>query len=585
MKFSKLTIIQKPKKMKNVIVCSLFLLGGIASVSAATLEASTNQPVYSGTTCPLLSIVSGSGKTSYVGGTIGDPCDPAATEGIYFNAPSGSVLTFTSSNTNVVKVADITATELASGLFAVRIKPTGVGKTTITVKLSGASNYKIEYAASKANNIATRWFYGSSDASAIADAGGGYFFVADDETNIIRLHNTEQSGMPLAKFDATSMAGGTSSEEYDVEGASSSDDGKTIYWIASLSNNKSGKEKPYRNRVFSTKVTGTGTGAKLSAGAYSTKMRDALIAFGDANGWDFTASASFKNKMIPKRIDGFNIEGLTLRKGGGAAYIGFRAPCVPLKGVTPTSSNRKYAVMAMVSNFEAMLSGSGQSSIAPQVATAPILFDFGGLGIRAIERVGDYYVIIAGLFEGGGTPKAYLWDGTIHADASPFTAGDGHLTEINIDMSDLVQQTGSEVEGHPEAVLARQEGNNLIINLVCDNGSVDFYGDGNENKVYSADTGKYPWGKFRMDTFVYPMPSPSGVSTIAMQPTMGIALTNGILTVGNLTPGTPVVVTTADGTLVGSAIATASTLSMPLPNTSSVYIVRAGDKVVKVYTR
>ena len=569
--------------MKYAIVFSLFLLGGNISSRAVTLEASTTQPVYDGTSCPRLSIVSGSGKTSYVGGTIDDPTDPAATEGIYFNAPAGSTLTFTSSNTSVVKVADITATEVSSGVFAVRIKPTGVGKTTIAVKLSGASDYKIEYAASKANTLTTRWFYGSSDASAIADAGNGYFLVADDESNVIRLHNSELSGMPLNKFDATSMAGGTDGEEYDVEGATSTDDGKTIYWIASLSNSKKGKEKPYRNRVFSTKMSGTGVSATLSKGAYSTKMRDALIAFGDNNGWNFTASASFENKMIPKRIDGFNIEGLTLRKGGGAAYIGFRAPCVPLKGVTPTSSNRKYAVMALVNNFEAMLSVNGQSSTAPQVAANPILFDFGGLGIRAMERVGDYYVIIAGLFEGGGTPKAYLWDGAINADASPFTAGDGHLTEMNIDMSDLVQQTGTgEVEGHPEAILARQEGNDIIISVVCDNGSVDYYDDSNENKVYGADNNKYPWAKFRMDTFVYNMPSPSGMATVTMQPAMSVALTGGMLAIGNLTSGTYVTVATADGALVGAATATTPTLYMPVNSASSVYIVRAGDRVVKI---
>ena len=163
--------------MKYAIVFSLFLLGGNISSRAVTLEASTTQPVYDGTSCPRLSIVSGSGKTSYVGGTIDDPTDPAATEGIYFNAPAGSTLTFTSSNTSVVKVADITATEVSSGVFAVRIKPTGVGKTTIAVKLSGASDYKIEYAASKANTLTTRWFYGSSDASAIADAGNGSLWL------------------------------------------------------------------------------------------------------------------------------------------------------------------------------------------------------------------------------------------------------------------------------------------------------------------------------------------------------------------------------------------------------------------------
>jgi hypothetical protein len=230
-----------------------------------------------------------------------------------------------------------------------------------------------------------------------------------------------------------------------------------------------------------------------------------------------------------------------------------------------------------------MLSVNGQSSTAPQVAANPILFDFGGLGIRAMERVGDYYVIIAGLFEGGGTPKAYLWDGAINADASPFTAGDGHLTEMNIDMSDLVQQTGTgEVEGHPEAILARQEGNDIIISVVCDNGSVDYYDDSNENKVYGADNNKYPWAKFRMDTFVYNMPSPSGMTTVTMQPAMSVALTGGMLAIGNLTSGTYVTVATADGALVGAATATTPTLYMPVNSASSVYIVRAGDKVVKI---
>ena len=571
-------------KIKNgFAMWCLMLLGGVMSASAATLEASSKQPVYPGTACVRLSIVSGSGKTSYVGGTVGDPTDVAASEGIYFNAPTGSVLTFTSSNSCVVKATDITAEEIETGLFAVRIKPAGVGKTTIEVKLSGASDYRIEYAANAANAATTRWFYGSSDASAIADAGNGYFFVADDETNIIRLHNAELSGMPLYEFDATSAAGGTSSDEYDVEGASVSDDGKTIYWIASLSNSKKGKEKPYRNRVFSTKVTGEGSDARLSAGVYSAKMRDAMIAFGDKNGWNFTASASFKDKMIPKRIDGFNIEGLTLKKGGGAAYIGFRAPCVPRKGVTPTSSNRKYAVMAVVNNFEAMLGGSGESKTAPQVGE-PILFDFGGLGIRAMERVGDNYVIIAGLFEGGGRPKAYLWDGTINADAAPFAAGDGHLTELDIDMTDLVQETGgSEVEGHPEAVLARQEGDDIVIDIVCDNGSVDYYNDGIENKTYSVDSSKKAWAKFRMDRFVYKLqPEESGIKPAVMHPSLGITFADGNLTLANLPAGTPVSVTTTDGMLVASAIAASSTLHMTLPVASEVYVVKAGNKVMKI---
>ena len=394
--------------MKTPLLTFILAAASMSTLSAATLEASSSQPKYPDTSIARLNIVSGSGKTSYVSGVIDDPTDPAATEGIWFNAPTGSMLTFQSSKTSVVKVDDITSEEIQPGVFAVRIKPSGVGSTKITVSLSGATDYTIQYAASDASKSPeqTTWLQGSCDASAKADVGGGYFYVADDENNILRLYNSQLSGMPLRTVNAEDFANG--SEEYDVEGATVSDDGKTIYWITSLANSKKGKEKPYRNRAFTTKINGSGAEATLTSGAYSEKFRDAMIKFGDDNGWSFSASASFANSMIPKRIDGFNVEGLTLKtNGNGAAYIAFRAPCVPKKGVTPTSSNRKYAVMATVENFEQIFSGSGKSSTTPQVG-APVLFDFGGLGIRSIERVGDYYVIIAGLFEGGGTPKAYL---------------------------------------------------------------------------------------------------------------------------------------------------------------------------------
>ncbi len=567
--------------MKTLILSAMLLMAGISTLTAATLEASKTQPTYPGTSTPRLTIVSGSGKTSYVTGTIGDATDPAATEGIYFNAPAGSVLTFTSSKTNVVKVADITAEEIQPGLFAVRIKPTGVGTTTIAVKLSGATDYKIEYAASQAGSADTRWMMGSCDASAIAMVGDGCFFVADDENNILRLYNSNLSGMPLKEVDATSWAKGSSGDEFDIEGATVSEDGKTIYWLTSLGNNKSGKEKPYRNRAFSTTISGSGATTTLSGGAYTTKMRDAMIAFGDKNGWNFTASASYENKMIPKRIDGFNIEGLTLQKGGGAAYVGFRAPCVPKKGVTPTSSNRIYAVLAPVNNFETMLKGSGESSVTPQTGD-PVLFDFNKLGIRSIERVGNYYVIVAGYFDGGGTPAAYLWDGHTNSDCSPLVPGDGHLTKMDLDFDGLVQVGGSEYEGHPEAFSARQEGNNIVINMVCDNGSVDYYSNGNENKTYSADSKKHPWAKFRIDTFVYPLPTPTGIAPTSMKPAWNFRTCGNELQLNNVAQGTPVAVFTADGRLVVSTTTAADTTTLWLPYSNTTYVLRVGNNTVKV---
>jgi len=565
--------------MKTPLLTFILAAASISTLSAATLEASTSQPKYPGTSFPRLKIVSGSGKTSYVSGVIDDPTDPAATEGIWFNAPTGSMLTFQSSKTSVVKVDDITSEEIQPGVFAVRIKPSGVGSTKITVSLSGASDYTIQYAASDASKSPeqTTWLQGSCDASAMADVGGGCFYVADDENNILRLYNSQLSGMPLRTVNAEGFANG--SEEYDVEGATVSDDGKTIYWITSLANSKKGKEKPYRNRAFSSKVSGSGAETTLTSGAYSEKFRDAMIKFGDDNGWNFTASASYANSMIPKRIDGFNVEGLTLKTdGNGAAYIGFRAPCVPKKGVTPTSSNRKYAVMATVENFEQIFSGSGKSSTTPQVG-APVLFDFGGLGIRSIERVGDYYVIIAGLFEGGGTPKAYLWDGTTNENADPITVSGGHLTEMALALENIA--VGG--DGHPEALTARQEDNKLYLNIVCDGGSADMYNDGKENKDYSADSKKNPWAKFRLDTFVYTLPDVTGVNTI-MRPDFSYSVNGNSIMLSGLTPGTPVTIATADGKVIASTSAQGTTCTLPITS-SGIHILKVGNKSVKLTNR
>lgn len=69
-----------------------------------------------------------------------------------------------------------------------------------------------------------------------------------------------------------------------------------------------------------------------------------------------------------------------------------------------------------MNNFTSIFSGSGKSSTNVQTGD-PILFDFGGLGIRSIERVGEYYVIIAGLFEGAARRR--LISGTVRRMPMP----------------------------------------------------------------------------------------------------------------------------------------------------------------------
>jgi hypothetical protein len=498
--------------MKKVLLIAAILLSFLQITFAATptLSANTTQACYDGTTKPILNIVSGSAKTSYVSGAINDPTNAAFAKGIYFtstNLPTS--FTITSDNTSVVPVANVTVTLISGDQYVCKIKPITVGYATIKIIATNGANspaYTIEYGASAASAYVSNTIFptGIADASAAAAVDDNFMFVADDETNLLRLFSRKESGQSLYSLDITTLAGGTSGEEFDLEGASKSsatyNSGNRIYWIASLGNSKSGNLKPYRDRVIATDISGTGAATTLTVKGYSTKMRTALISWGNANTWNFTASAA--DGMIAKRIDGFNIEGLTVCNEGEKAFIGFRAPCVPLKGTTPTSGNRVYAVIAPITNFETMMNISGNSGVTPTIGE-PILFDFGGLGIRSIERVGgNKYLILAGLFEGGGTPKVYLWDGVIPASpgTNPITTASSSLLLLPLNLTDLVQPSADGgVEGHPEALLGDQIGNNILTHLICDNGTVDYYADATEAKLLPNVENM----KYRMDTYVY----------------------------------------------------------------------------------
>lgn len=495
---------------KTFSVIALLALAQIVfSASKPIISLSSSQPVMSGSSAPALAI--GSSSPYAVSCVASDPTDPLATTGILLdvtNAPTS--FTFSSGATSVVANADCKC-ELVSGtIYRLTIKPCGVGYATITIKAKNtagtSSSFNVKVAASTASARPSSTIFPTvvADASAASPVDDDYMFIADDETNVIRLYNRHYSGQSVDSLDITVDAGGVSGEEFDMEASSLSvkdNAAKRIYWIGSLGNSKKGALKPYRNRVVATDITGTGANSKLAVKSYSENMRPALISWGDACGWNFTASAA--EGMIPKRIDGFNIEGLAVAPQGEMAYVGFRAPCVPVKGTMPAASNRLYAVVAPVTNFEAMMNVSGKSDVSPVIGE-PVLFDFGGLGIRSMERVGTAgYLIVAGLYQGGGTPAVYLWDGVVPANsgAAPIVSGSG-ITKLELDMSDLVQASSDGgVEGHPEALMAEQSGNVLTIHLICDNGTVDYYGDGTEAKSLIQ-----PYKKFRMDTYTYILP-------------------------------------------------------------------------------
>lgn len=564
--------------MKKFLLSTFLLLVYLQFTHAATptLLANATQICYDGTTKPILAIVAGSGKTSYVSGVINDPTDAAKTKGILFtSANNPTSFTITSTNTAVVPVANVTVTLISGDQYVCKITPIAVGFSTITLKAyngSSSTSYKIEFAASaaSANGANTIFPTGIADASGVVTVDDDYMFACDDETNVLRLFSRKASGQSLYSIDITTASGAAA--EMDLEGATTSstsfNGGKRIYWIGSLGNSKSGNAKPDRDRVVATDMSGSGANTTLSVKSYSTKMRTSLIAWGDANTWNFTNSASTALAMIPKRIDGFNIEGLTVTNEGEKAFIGFRAPCVPIKGTTPNASNRKYAVIAPITNFETMMNVSGNSSVAPIVGE-PILFDFAGLGIRSIERVGgNKYVLVAGLFEGGGIPAVYLWDGVIPANSgtNPITTASSSLVKLPLDLTDLVQPSADGgVEGHPEALITEQVGNDLYIHLICDNGTVDYYNDATEAKAFAADASQYPFAKYRMDNYVYTLPS-TGIGTIEKSTSYAYLVENNTANISGLPEHAAISLFDMKGSRLLSLTSKSNGIILPLPN-------------------
>ncbi len=314
-----------------------------------------------------------------------------------------------------------------------KIDPVGPGYTTISVKLSNGSvhtTYQIQYAASMTSNMeAKRWHAGIADASAAINIDDDHMIVANDESNYFYLYNRNHTGSALQTFDYNqnnklelidSIAGKW--KEVDVEaGVKSIADPAITYWIGSMSNNSGFSYKPNRNKIFSVRITGKGSTLSFTTQGHYSNLREKLISWGDAHGYDFKRSAAAGKD--PKTVDGFNIEGMVFGPDNRSLYIGFRAPLVP-------TTLRTNAVIAPIRNFESWFN-KGLPSRAPYIGD-PIELDLGGRGIRDIIRLSnDNYVIIAGSCGFEIKPAAYSWSGHPSDRPIPITSID--LGALNVE--------------------------------------------------------------------------------------------------------------------------------------------------------
>lgn len=437
-----------------------------------------------------------------ISGTLSDPTDPARTLGLQFTindtetAVGSLTVTATSSNTTVVPLANLNLT--GSGATRnIKITPAAVGLSNITLTVNDGTNnatYIITYAASAAATTPanTIWPTGMSDASDAIALDDNFYITGDDEINTLNVYSRAASGLPLKTFDYTSYLSlpDPSKPEVDLEAATrSTSNTSKIYWLGSMSNGKEPFDsKPNRNRLFATTVSGTGSGTSFTFAGYYGNLRARLIAWGDANGYNFTASAAAG--VDSKAINGFAAEGLVFGPDNTTLYIGLRAPLVP-------TANRTKAVIAPIQNFEAWFN-NGAPSGNPTFGS-PIELNLGNRGIRDLIRLTNgTYIIIAGNYAGDPVNGAvYKWTGNA-ADA-PVLVNSPAATALNMEGVMQVNVSGQ---------LSTTQ-----LQVLSDKGADVLYNDGTEAKDFSD----LNLRKFRLDNL-------TGLDLNICQPTSSTTL-------------------------------------------------------------
>jgi hypothetical protein len=240
--------------------------------------------------------------------------------------------------------------------------------------------------------------------------GKDMFAMADDENNILRVYRIGDAS-PVYSYDMSEFLELESDHpEADIEGATKI--GRRIYWITSHGRNKDGKVRPNRYRFFATDIDVEGEKIRiqpvgepcrtlLSTLLSLKRMRD--LDLHKAAGFGLTSLSKKDIKKLAPKEEGLNIEGLCASADGRTIYIGFRNPR-PID-----KSTRRAGALVVPLNNPADVIEQGDTPIFGD----PILWDFGGLGIRSMEYSAFHkaYFIVAGSFDGTPEFALYRWSG------------------------------------------------------------------------------------------------------------------------------------------------------------------------------
>ena len=422
-----------------------------------------------------------------VSGVTNDPTDPASTLGVAItigdagaDATPVADLTFTvaSSNLTVVPAANLILTGTGASRL-LKIIPAAKGYSDITLTVGDGTNfttYTLNYAASAGiTTPVTSYSTGISDASAALPLDDNYMVIGDDEHNLLYVFDRNISGQAVKTFDFNAgnrlvLTDGSDNnwKELDIEAATTNPVSKHSYWLGSMSNSSSFNLKPNRDRLIATDISGTGATTDILNTGWIQGLRTELISWGDTHGYNFTASAA--DGKDPKTIDGFNAEGMVFAPDNTTLYIGLRAPLVPV-------ANRTKAVIAPIANFETwfdafnITSGSHTATSAP--IGEPIELDLGGRGIRDLILLPNgIYIIVAGSWGSASAPAIFRWTGV--ATDAPVELPSFDLSGLNAESALPVFEAGSQLSSDK-------------LQIISDDGDVNYYGDGTAAKDLGED--------------------------------------------------------------------------------------------------
>jgi len=358
---------------------------------------------------------------------------------------------------NVINQLALTTVDATNGIYRLEVgAPHGYpGIANVILRVSDQSGNSTErslqYGATNLPISSINNFHqGTANASAGVALDTDTMLIANDANQRLGIYRRDESGLPLAVFDVTDNLDLNTTNDGTINPVmieSASSIGNRQFWLGSHSNSDRGRATDNPYRLFATEITGSGTDAQLAFIGFYDNLFDDIHQWGRNYGYNFRRVIN--REIRPTDADGFKIEGFTIAPDGQTAFIGMRTPLIP-------PDNRQNALLIPIENFPAWFNNGNPGG--PPALGEPIIFNLGGLGIRALECNGNGCVIVAGDIVESDRFALYTWSG--NRQDAPI------LRNVNLDGL------------HPESVILNPDdslASGSTIQLVSDSNEIDWY--------------------------------------------------------------------------------------------------------------